>query len=703
MKLIFSILIGILGLNISSAVGQTDTIGVQVILWSYGDSIAVRWAPLNKESWKYGNAGGYQLKKLVFEIQEDEEILVETVDLGIFRPLPANEWTAVIDETAFAKVPYFGMYEYEPTPVNLADLSGVLTRVEEAENVFGFSILAADYDFRVAQASGLGYMDKSVEAGLVYKYKVVFGDKKDSYELRSSSPKITPYPKSVLPEPTPLDGVFGDQTVELKWNSLAQQKDYTGYYIERSSGTDNNFIMLNQAPIVPMTEFSESADAEYSYYKNDSLQNFKSYTYRIRGLSPFGDLGPPTNLVRGMPTPSPLSSQPIITDVWENDDNTFEIKWFFDPAFIDQIKYFKVFRSTDFREQFDLLSDRIEPTTVLSFIDANPASVNFYRITAIDINDHELVSADALGQLKDETPPLVPSGLKGICDTSGLVTLSWNKNQELDLAGYYVFQSNTENGEYSILTNNGEVKDSLYQDSLLDENFIEHNYYKILALDFRGNQSDFSKPIKVKIPDKAPPIKPVFKSRKILENQIQVSWTNSASSDILVNQLQRKSRDSIQWITLLADSTRGTTRTYLDTLVQYSTQYNYRILATDDDGLTSASDIIVLQPIDDGKRNAIIDFIVKLDEDKMHNEIRWNYPTSLTDIKKLTIYRSTNENKLVSYKTQNSVARDDNSKQPFFIIDDDIKSGVSYQYKILIRFKDRSYTASNISNSIKVK
>lgn len=703
MKLIYFFLIGFFLININPAISQTDTIGIQVNLFSYGDSIAVRWAPINKEAWKNGNAGGYRLEKLVFEIQKAEEVLVETIDLGVFRPLPADEWTALLDKTEFARVPYFGLYEYQPTPVNLEDISGVLTRIEEEENVYGFSILAADYDFRVAKASGLGYLDKDIEPDFVYKYKVFFEDPQEDYEVKSSFPKISPFPKSVLPVPDTLKAVFDDQRVELKWNNFVQQKDYTGYYIERSSGDETKFTTINNAPVIPMTEFSESADAEYSYYSQDSLQNFKSYRYRIRGLSPFGDLGPPSNIVRGMPIPGPLAAQPIITDVWENDENAFEIKWFFDPAFIDQIKYFKVLRSTDFREQFTPLSSEIKSTTAdFSFVDDQPAPVNFYRILAMDINDHEIASSDALGQLRDEMPPLAPGGLTGVCDSSGLVTLSWDKNKELDLAGYYVFQSNTKNGEYSILTNNGEVKDSIYRDTLLDENFIEENYYKIRALDFRGNQSDFSEPISVKIPDKIPPVKPVFKGRKTLENKIEIEWTNSSSQDIMTNKLQKKSPDSIQWTTLLVDTTRNTTRVYLDSLVQYTTIYNYRILATDDDGLTSISDTLILQPLDSGKRNSIENFNITFNRDEMNNEIRWNYTGNLNNMKKLILYRSSKKNKLTTYKTLTSLDKYKNNKQSFFYLDDEIKSGENYQYKILIRFKDGGYAASKLSAKIEI-
>ncbi len=38
-------------------------------------------------------------------------------------------------------------------------------------------------------------------------------------------------------------------------------------------------------------------------------------------------------------------------------------------------------------------------------------------------------------------PPAVPSGLKAVVDSNGVVTLTWNKNSERDLMGYKIYRA----------------------------------------------------------------------------------------------------------------------------------------------------------------------------------------------------------------------------------------------------------------------
>lgn len=54
-----------------------------------------------------------------------------------------------------------------------------------------------------------------------------------------------------------------------------------------------------------------------------------------------------------------------------------------------------------------------------------------------------------LGQLKDDTPPTAPTGLIGVSDPAGVVTLHWSPSPESDVMGYRVFTANSENGDYA--------------------------------------------------------------------------------------------------------------------------------------------------------------------------------------------------------------------------------------------------------------
>ena len=157
-----------------------------------------------------------------------------------------------------------------------------------------------------------------------------------------------------------------------------------------------------------------------------------------------------------------------------------------------------------------------------------------------------------------------------------------------------MYTANIENGDYSILTRTGGVRDSFYRDTVGLNHASESGFYKVVAYDFRGNQSDFSETIKIKFPDLIPPVKPVFKRHKTQIGQLFLEWTNSSSHDISENILERRIIDSLEWTPLVIDSTRGTTVSFLDTTANFRFRYQYRIQAIDDNHLINYSDTCLL-------------------------------------------------------------------------------------------------------------
>ena len=52
----------------------------------------------------------------------------------------------------------------------------------------------------------------------------------------------------------------------------------------------------------------------------------------------------------------------------------------------------------------------------------------------------------------DTMPPSIPTGLKGVIDSAGICTLTWNQNPEDDIRGYRVFVSNDSTFEFLCCT-----------------------------------------------------------------------------------------------------------------------------------------------------------------------------------------------------------------------------------------------------------
>ncbi len=88
-----------------------------------------------------------------------------------------------------------------------------------------------------------------------------------------------------------------------------------------------------------------------------------------------------------------------------------------------------------------------------------------------------------------DMPPAAPTGLAATAG-NGIVTLDWDDNNEVDLAGYNVYRSTTSGSGYSKLNGSTLVSDSNYIDNSAT-NGIPY-YYVVTAVDDANNESGYS-------------------------------------------------------------------------------------------------------------------------------------------------------------------------------------------------------------------
>jgi len=116
----------------------------------------------------------------------------------------------------------------------------------------------------------------------------------------------------------------------------------------------------------------------------------------------------------------------------------------------------------------------------------------YVGVSSVDFNGLESFIIVATG-----TPnliPLTPENFK-VEPVYRAVSLSWNENLELDLAGYNLYRSQTE-GELGI-----QIGGLLTQNSFLDSDVIgseNYYYYRLCAIDQDGNRSEFTSAIKTR-------------------------------------------------------------------------------------------------------------------------------------------------------------------------------------------------------------
>lgn len=100
-------------------------------------------------------------------------------------------------------------------------------------------------------------------------------------------------------------------------------------------------------------------------------------------------------------------------------------------------------------------------------------------------DDMRLGSFDVLGARLD-LAPVAPGGLTATGSASG-VALDWATSSEPDLAGYNVYRSGSEGGEYAKLNTSGPISASSFNDPQAPKGV--RSFYKITALDTAGSES----------------------------------------------------------------------------------------------------------------------------------------------------------------------------------------------------------------------
>jgi aminopeptidase YwaD len=167
--------------------------------------------------------------------------------------------------------------------------------------------------------------------------------------------------------------------------------------------------------------------------------------------------------------------------------NTIFINWGTDNLESDVLNY-KIYVSSE------AVPDPVEYIAgVNSFTVGNLTSGTEYSIgvAAVDSDGNE-----GLAYNISCTPQLVPQTPAGIADFPQLhaVSLTWLPNTELDLAGYKLYRSTSENGVYTPMFGNNVITTAGFWDGTVAD--LVYYYYKLTAIDDLGNESPPTEPIR---------------------------------------------------------------------------------------------------------------------------------------------------------------------------------------------------------------
>lgn len=664
---------------------------IYVIGRSYKDSIKLRWAPASPVAWHYLNKYGYIIER--FLIVKDNQVLqipqkVDIITIPL-KPAPLNQWEPYAETNEYIGISAQAIYG-ESFEVSTNQSSGMMQMINKSRDIearYSFALFSADISPKVAELSGLMYVDQNVKPDEKYLYKVISAVPRDLIQIDTGYIYIGADEYMDLPKPRGLKAYFADKSVLVSWEHRFNDRFYIAYSLERSE--DNK--IFKPVSDLPLINTRNEADVLQDYmFRIDSLpENNKKYFYRVQGLNSFGEYGPYSDTISGMGFEI-FAANPAITTTKVLINQYVQLNWVFPDSLNHLIKGFQVQHGTDDKGPFINLLDTLLLNTERTFTDQTEQPVNYYKVVAIDHNNEPHPSFPYVVLLIDSIPPALPEGLAGEIDSLGVVSLTWNNNTEPDLLGYRVFRANHKSDEFSQITRDP-LKINGFTDTINVKTLTKKVYYKILALDQHFNPSDFSVIVELKRPDKIPPVQPVFTEVSSDENGINLSWVCSSSDDVVKHVLYRKPTSDSLWKVIQLFNMPDSITSYIDTTTIPGTIYQYTMIAVDESRLESEpSKLLTMKAFKIKIRPQVKDIKFKADRDNKLIHISWEYPYN--GVERFLIYRAMNDEPMNLYNGVNNSI--------FEFEDKKLKPNNKYTYLIKVTYKDG--TQSSFSEKIEV-
>ncbi len=689
---------------------EPDTIGdtrhwfkLNVIARTYGDRVYIRWAPDEYVPWKFLNGYGYLVQRVT---RLDGGGLQSDTIASCVHPISRKQFMerfAENDSLAGAAVQtIFGQETTLDQTEHIPGTPGSIMEVfEEQQNVFGFAMLIADLRPDLAEAMGLAYTDRDVQPGASYDYiirplvpdsvlpvypAIVRKIRNDQFQGVRFSTELT-------------DSIEAPSTIRLYW----PRDNYTAYDVERRKVDSNGeWTKLNERPYISMLTPTDNEDRPNLYLDAGVVPG--TYEYRIRAYDSFGERTNPSEVLRvEMPDlVAPVAPNLKRIEITHGDTITLaRLFWEKDSLESDMVGYLPVYYNEELLADrwLPLSGDLIEKTDTTCVVDVTGLGTGGVAIVALDEAGNMGASLPQTMRIGDLTPPMIPQNLRAITTPEGVVTLLWTAVPDRDLFAYEVWFANAPNHEYSKISPTM-MKDTIYQDTISIRNNQRYVYYKVKAVDWSSNASEFTDVLPVAVPDFTPPLPCRADSIYYDDHIIKMWWIASSEASVKWHRVYRKLASDKAW-TLLKEidaDTLKNVRFLIEDKPDYVQDQRYYYAIETINMMGSSSGLSMQQSfLFNGPR--VLDIPIKLygDYDKQKGECHLAWETG-----------STPANAPFHYCVYRKGPRDDDFK--FLIstksetpshVDRLTRPGETAEYYISIRFKDGR--GSNSSNTVKIK
>jgi fibronectin type 3 domain-containing protein len=650
------------------------------------DKIRLRWSPASYITWEMGNKYGYTVERFTIAVNGE---LVSHPQPVMLTDQPLTPYTLQQMKTAAdrdERVSVIAELIYGEGVEKLTPEAGIGAYFENQNKNdwrMAMALLSCDLSVAAAKSAGLYLEDFNVKKGERYVYRIALARQPSNMVIDTAIVVASLDAPMLLAPPRELAIVCADSTVTLGWLTTFNTNMYSAYKVERAAD-GKTFKPVTELPVLPTGPDKNG----FSYYQDSLPDNDHKYTYRVRGITPFGDYGPYSKTVEGIGVAA-VSDRPVMDTIIVTDNKKIQLRWLLPGDLSKQLTSVVVTRADNAKGPFVPVATL--KSSVLTYTDVKPSGSNYYRIKGVTRAGKALYSFPYFAQVIDTIPPAIPVGLAGRVDSSGIVFLQWDANKEKDLQGYRVFRANGPKEEF-VEVSREVLSGTVFTDTITLHTLTSKIYYEIISVDKNYNTSGYTPYVALKRPDTIPPIPPVmtkaFRSDSL--HAIVLEWRNSSSADIVKYTLCRITvKDSVRkevasWDTVhLRDH-------YTDTALQLGNTYYYELQVSDDSD-NKSTELSGDVWFEANKRPAIKTINASVDKEKKYIQLVWQY--NQPEVKQYRIFRAKNDGAFILFSTQDGAAKQ--------WTDDEIFLGNVYKYKITAVLKGDVKT--EMSKVIEVK
>ncbi len=451
------------------------------------------------------------------------------------------------------------------------------TDPNEENNAVALAGLMVITDNTFAKYAGCYYEDKTAEPGKAYQYRITNATGEKELAVSESVTVNAAY----LPVVKGVTAKQQQQSVNINWEKNSRFYAYQ-VYKKTPAGTRQP---LSEDPILlgKLNSTASKDITDQQKFTDTSVAAGNTVTYEVTGIDVLGNESAASTPVI-LEIKDMVAPEAVTRLKFKIDKRDVLLTW--QPLGGNDVKAYNVYRNSSADTVYRKINLSSLPAGAGSYTDKslNEGAVYGYKIESVDQSGNGTLSRAVKAFFPDKTPPAKPTGLKAVT-RPGIISLSWEKNKEADLKGYYIYRASTREKEDFNMLYKEALPGNSFTDTLPGVAKNEFVYY-ISAVDKHFNVSAPSDTVIALLPDTMAPHAPVIRDLVYAGGIVKLNWAQPDDDGKLFDVY--RSDDSINSIAYKKVTTIATSdKSFADRVAAKGKAYHYYIVAKDNAGNVS--------------------------------------------------------------------------------------------------------------------